>query len=86
MEPCGTPACISLDVDTSPSTDTVNFLREIKELISLIRLIENFISDNLYSKLRCQVLSKSFSISKNTAAVYMSLLKFEVAWSVSLIH
>jgi hypothetical protein len=37
-KPCGTPACISLGVDISPSTETPNFLRERKELISLIRL------------------------------------------------
>jgi hypothetical protein len=33
-----------------------------KELISLIRLIENFNSDNLYSKPRCHVVSEAFSI------------------------
>jgi hypothetical protein len=51
----------------------------------LIRLIENFISDNLYSKPRCHVISKAFSITKNTAAVDKLLLKIKVTWSVSLI-
>jgi hypothetical protein len=41
-EPCGTSACISLGVDISPSTETLNFLWERKEPISLIRLIDNF--------------------------------------------
>jgi hypothetical protein len=32
-EPCGTPACISLGVDISPSTETLNFLCERNELM-----------------------------------------------------
>jgi hypothetical protein len=40
MEPCGTPACIYLGVDISPSTETLNFRCEGNELISLIKLIE----------------------------------------------
>jgi hypothetical protein len=83
-EPCGTPACISLGADSSPSTESLNFLWERKELISLIKLDENFNSDNFYSKPKCHVLSNAFSISKNTAAVDMLLLKFKVTWSVSL--
>jgi hypothetical protein len=31
-------------------------------------------------------MSKAFSISKNTAAVDILLLKFRVTWSTSLIH
>jgi hypothetical protein len=69
MESCGTLACISLGVDISPSTETLNFLCERKELISFTRLIGNFGLGNLYSKPRCHVVSKAFSISKNTAAV-----------------
>jgi hypothetical protein len=42
--------------------------------------------DILYSKVRCHVISKVFSISKNTAALDMLLLKFKLTWSVSLIH
>jgi hypothetical protein len=53
---------------------------------SLITLTENFNSGNLYSKPRCHVVSNAFSISKNTAAIDMLLLKFKVTWSVSLIH
>jgi hypothetical protein len=41
-EPCGTLACISLGINISPSTEILNFLLEGKELISFIRLIENF--------------------------------------------
>jgi hypothetical protein len=33
-EPCGATACISLGVDISSSTETLNFLCERKELIS----------------------------------------------------
>jgi hypothetical protein len=75
-EPCGTPACISLSVDISPST----------ELMSFTKLIENFNLDNLYSKPGCHVVSKAFSISKNTSAVDILLLKLRVTWSASLIH
>jgi hypothetical protein len=59
-EPCGIPACISLGVDISSLTETVNFLGKRKELISFIRLIKNFNSDNLYRKLRCQAVLKAF--------------------------
>jgi hypothetical protein len=49
-ESCGTLALISLGVDISPSTDTLNSLLERKELISLSRINENFNLDKLYSK------------------------------------
>jgi hypothetical protein len=49
-EPCGTPACISLGVGISPSTKTLNFLWEGKELISLIRLLENSVSQLYYDR------------------------------------
>jgi hypothetical protein len=39
-EPYGTPACMYLGVDISPSTETRNFLCERNEPISLIKLIE----------------------------------------------
>jgi hypothetical protein len=42
-EPYGTPACISLGVDILPSTETLNFLCERKELLSLNGLLENLI-------------------------------------------
>jgi hypothetical protein len=45
-EPCGTPACISLGVYISPSAWTLNFLWERKEIISLLRRIDNFNSNN----------------------------------------
>jgi hypothetical protein len=41
--------------------------------------------DNLYSKPQCHVVSKAFSISKNTAAVDIVLLKLGVTWSISFI-
>jgi hypothetical protein len=40
----------------------------------------------MYSKPRCHAVSKAFSISKNTAAIDMLLMKFKVTWSISLIH
>jgi hypothetical protein len=55
-------ACIFLGVDILHSTETLNFLCERKELISLIRLAENSKLDSLSSKLRPHVLSKAFSI------------------------
>jgi hypothetical protein len=36
-EPCGTPACMYLGVDISPSTETLNFRSERKELISFVK-------------------------------------------------
>jgi hypothetical protein len=51
-EPCGTPACITLGVDISPSTETLNFLCE-KRANKLIKLVENSNLDNLYSKPEC---------------------------------
>jgi hypothetical protein len=83
--PCVTPACISLGTDVMPSTETVNFLFERHELISFTELVEISSFDCLYSKLWCHVVSRAFSISKNTAAVDM-LLEFSVTWSASLIH
>jgi hypothetical protein len=38
MEPYGTPACIHLGVDISPSTETLNFHCKRNELMSLIIL------------------------------------------------
>jgi hypothetical protein len=46
-----------------------------KEASSLMTLVENSHSDNLYSRPECHVVSKAFSISKNTATVDI-LLKF----------
>jgi hypothetical protein len=54
--------------------------------MSLIKLVENSNLDNLYSNAECHVVSKAFSISKNTAAVDMLLLKLRVTWFVGLIH
>jgi hypothetical protein len=85
-EPCGTPACISLGVDISPSTKTLNFLSERKELISWIKLVENSNFDIFYSNPECHEVSNVFSMSENTAAIHILLLKLRVAWSVSLIN
>jgi hypothetical protein len=78
--------CISLGVDISPLTKTLNFLWERKELISVIRLVEIFNSDNLYSKPRCHVVARAFLISENTIPIDMLLYKFKVMWSISLVH
>jgi hypothetical protein len=59
-EPCGTPTCITLGVDISPSTETLNFIFDRKELISLIKLIENSNLDSLHSKPVCYVVSKVY--------------------------
>jgi hypothetical protein len=83
-EHCGISACMSLGVYISPSTETLNFLWENIALICFIRLIEKLYSYSLYSKQTCHVLWNAFSISKNTAAVDILLLKFKVKWSVSL--
>jgi hypothetical protein len=72
-ESCGTSACISWGVDNSPSTVTLNFLLVRNELISFIKFAEKCNFDSLYSKPGCQVMSKTFSMSKNTAAVDMLL-------------
>jgi hypothetical protein len=68
MATCGTPAYISLGVDISPLTETLNFLRK-KRANKLVRLIKNFNLDNLYNKAWCHVEWKVFSIPNYTAAV-----------------
>jgi hypothetical protein len=75
---CGTPACINLGVDISPSTETKNFLLEKKELMSLIKVTENSNFDDLYIKPVCHVVSKTFSIYTNISSVDMLLLKLRV--------
>jgi hypothetical protein len=87
-EICGTSACISLVVDISLSAETLNFRCERKKPKSLSMLVESIKFDNLYIKPEGHVLSKAFSMSKNTAAVdiLQVLLKLRVAWSVILIH
>jgi hypothetical protein len=67
----------------SPSTTTLNFLLERKNLISLIKLAEKC---SFYSKPGWYVVSEALSISKNTAAVDVLLLKFRVTWFVKLMH
>jgi hypothetical protein len=59
-EPCVHPCLFSLGVDISPSTETLNFLRERKELMILIIRAENSNFDNLYSRPGCQVVTKAF--------------------------
>jgi hypothetical protein len=65
-------------VDNSPSTETLNFLFVRYESISFAKFAGNHNFDILYSKPECHVVSKAFSISKNTAAVDILLLKFRV--------
>jgi hypothetical protein len=64
MEPCGTSACISLGVESSPYTDTLNFLLVGNELMSFIEFAEKCNFDSLYSKAGCHVALKAFSISR----------------------
>jgi hypothetical protein len=56
-------------VDISSPTETLNFLSERREPINCIKQAENCNLDNLYSKPECHVVSKTFSVSKKTAAV-----------------
>jgi hypothetical protein len=74
-ETCGTPAAAFLGEESSPFTETLNFLLVKKEVISLTRLVKNCNSDSIYSRPGCHVVSKAFSMSKNTAAVDLLLLK-----------
>jgi hypothetical protein len=69
-----------------PSTKTLNFLIVRKDAVSLMRLVEKINSYNLLSRPMCHVLSKAFSISKDTVAVDILLLKFRSIWSSSLIQ
>jgi len=73
-EPCGTPACISLGVDNAPSSETVIFLLVKNELISFIKFVEKCNLDNFYEP-GCHIVSEAFSISKDTAAVVILLIK-----------
>jgi hypothetical protein len=57
-----------------------------KEGVNKFKLDEKWNSDSLYSKPGCYVVSNAFSISKNSAAVDILLLKFKVTWSVSCIE
>lgn len=79
---CGAHARVCLDVNISLLTETLKFSSQRKELMCLITLIVNFNLCNFYSKQRWHVVSKRFSISKNTETVDI-LLKFEITWSVS---
>jgi hypothetical protein len=72
-------------VDNAPDTGILNFLLVRKEAISLMRPAESCNSDSLYNRPDCRVVSKAFTISKNTEAIDISL-KFRVMWFVSLIH
>jgi hypothetical protein len=81
------PCFIFLGVGISLSTETLNVLWERKDLISMIKPVENANLDNFYSKAGCYVASMVFSISKNISAgdIRVLLLKFKVTGSVSLI-
>jgi hypothetical protein len=67
-EPCGVSArTINLFLDTSPSTETFNFLFERIELIGLIKRVGKFNFDNLYSNrgaMLCQRLLRYPRISE----------------------
>jgi hypothetical protein len=76
-EPCGTSAATSLGEESSPSTETLNFILAKRDAISLMRLIRNCNSYRLYEYSRpgCHVVSKVFSMLKNRSAVDILLLK-----------
>jgi hypothetical protein len=67
-----------LSVDISPSTETVFFGWNRRELIILI------IFFGKHSKPNCNDVSNDFSISMNNTPVSILLLTFKVTWSVSL--
>jgi len=60
----------------SPSVATLNFLLERNEPVSLIKLAGKCNVGTVYSKAGCHIVLKAFSISKNTTAVDILLLKF----------
>jgi hypothetical protein len=62
-EPSGTPSCISLGVDNSPSTETLNLRCDRKDPISLVKLFENSNFDNLHSNPEFHVVLEAFSMS-----------------------
>lgn len=59
----------------------LNLQCERTKIINVIRLVENYNLDNLYSKPRYHIL-----ISRNTKAEDILLLKLRIMWSVILIH
>jgi hypothetical protein len=56
-EPCGASDTIFLGVENLLSAKTLNFLLERKEAISLMNIVENYNSDNLYIVPECHVMS-----------------------------
>jgi len=56
----------------------LNFLFVKYELMKFIKFAGNFNFDSLYSKPGSHVVSKAFSMFKNTAAVDILFLKFRV--------
>jgi hypothetical protein len=54
--------------------------------MSFMKFAEKCNFDNMYSNPECHVVSKTFSISNNTAALVILLLKFSVTLSVSLMY
>jgi hypothetical protein len=61
-----------------PFTKTLSFHCERKELMSLLKLVKNPNLSKLYSKPGCHMVSKAFSMSKNTMAIDILLLKLRV--------
>jgi hypothetical protein len=82
-EPWGTPAYIFLAEKFAVYQD-FKFSVSEKRRWGLSKIL--ILTIYTYSRSECYVMSKAFSISKNTAAVDISLLKFRVTWSASVIH
>jgi hypothetical protein len=55
-------ACMDLGVDISPSTQTLNYLCERNDRLSLTKLVENGNLGNLWSKPGCHRVSKAVDI------------------------
>jgi hypothetical protein len=62
-ETCDTPACISLGVDNSPSTETLDFLLVKYELMSFVKFAGNCNFDILYSTQGMPSIPRDFLIS-----------------------
>jgi hypothetical protein len=72
-----THATISLGIDNSPSTMTINFLSVRKEAISLMRFVTNAM---------CHVVLEAFSISKTQHCQHTFVEIFGNMPSTSLVH
>jgi hypothetical protein len=79
-DPWWAPVTNCLGLENSPSTKILNSL-PARKAISLMKLVENYNSEHLYSRPECHGVSEASSTSNITVAVDMLLLKFRMTWS-----